>query len=92
MRLDAIAKVIRSKNAGPCLLTLDVLLADDPKEFAAAVVKLLRDENLARAIGARAAANVRARFGWERVATRFSELCESAIRLHSPQSNGPQAS
>ena len=28
MRLDAIAKVIRSKNAGPCLLTLDVLLPD----------------------------------------------------------------
>ena len=71
---------------------VDVLLADDPKEFAAAVVKLLRDENLARAIGARAAANVRARFGWERVAMRFSELCESAICLHSPQSNGPQAS
>jgi Domain of unknown function (DUF4387) len=29
MRLDQIAKVIRSKNAGPCLLTLDLLLADE---------------------------------------------------------------
>jgi len=29
VRLDAIAKVIRSKNAGPCLLTLDVMLADE---------------------------------------------------------------
>jgi hypothetical protein len=28
MRLDSIAKVIRSKNAGPCLLTLDVMLPD----------------------------------------------------------------
>ena len=28
MRLDAVAKVIRSKNAGPCLLTLDVMLPD----------------------------------------------------------------
>lgn len=28
MRLDAMAKVIRSKNAGPCLLTLDLLLPD----------------------------------------------------------------
>ena len=28
MRLDRIAKVIRSKNAGPCLLTLDVMLPD----------------------------------------------------------------
>jgi Domain of unknown function (DUF4387) len=29
VRLDAIAKVIRSKNAGPCLLTLDVMLPDE---------------------------------------------------------------
>ena len=29
MRLDSIAKVIRSKNAGPCLLTLDLLLPDE---------------------------------------------------------------
>ena len=29
MRLDSIAKVIRSKNAGPCLLTLDVMLPDE---------------------------------------------------------------
>ena len=61
---------------------VDILLADDPKAFAAAVVKVLRDENLARAIGARAAANVRGWFGWDRVAVRFSELCESGICLH----------
>jgi Domain of unknown function (DUF4387) len=29
VRLDSIAKVIRSKNAGPCLLTLDLLLPDE---------------------------------------------------------------
>ncbi len=29
-RLDEIAKVIRSKNAGPFCLTLDVLFGDDP--------------------------------------------------------------
>jgi hypothetical protein len=28
MRLHSMAKVIRSKNAGPCLLTLDIMLAD----------------------------------------------------------------
>ena len=66
---------------------VDVLLADDPKEFAAAVVRMLRDENLARAIGAQAAANVRARFGWDQVAARFSELCERAICSHSAQRN-----
>ncbi len=29
MRLDSLAKVIRSKNAGPCLLTLDLMLPDE---------------------------------------------------------------
>jgi hypothetical protein len=29
MRLESIATVIRSKNAGPCLLTLDVMLPDE---------------------------------------------------------------
>ena len=29
MRLRSLAKVIRSKNAGPCLLTLDLMLADE---------------------------------------------------------------
>jgi hypothetical protein len=28
MRLESIATVIRSKNAGPCLLTFDVMLPD----------------------------------------------------------------
>jgi hypothetical protein len=28
VRLDSIARVIRSKNAGPCLLTLDIMLPD----------------------------------------------------------------
>ena len=29
MRLDSLAKAIRSKNAGPCLLTLDLMLPDE---------------------------------------------------------------
>ncbi len=29
MRLDALAIAIRSKNAGPCLLTLDIVFPDD---------------------------------------------------------------
>ena len=43
MRLDSIAKVIRSKNAGPCLLTLDVMLPDgDAFAYVAARVPALR--------------------------------------------------
>ena len=43
MRLDSIAKVIRSKNAGPCLLTLDVMLPDEATfAYVAARIELLR--------------------------------------------------
>jgi glycosyltransferase involved in cell wall biosynthesis len=61
---------------------IDILLADDPKNFAAAVVRLLGDKGLAQALGAQAAGKVRDQFGWDRVAARFSELCESAIHSH----------
>ena len=39
MRLDSVARVIRSKNAGPCLLTFDLMLPD-AASFAAVSEKL----------------------------------------------------
>lgn len=60
---------------------LELLLADTPESFADAVVRVITDEKLARALGERAAATVRERFGWGGVAARFAELCERAIQL-----------
>lgn len=54
-----------------------ILLADDPESFAAACVRLLSDEKDARALGDRGARYVRERFGWNSVASRFADLCES---------------
>jgi glycosyltransferase involved in cell wall biosynthesis len=59
----------------------DIFLADAPETFAEAVVKLLRDENLAREIGKRAAEKVRARFGWDTVADDFAAICERTIAM-----------
>ena len=70
----------------------DVLLADDAGAFAAAVVKLLRNAKLAQAIGSRAGANVRERFGWDRVADRFSELCQSSVPEHARRRRGLRSS
>ena len=56
----------------------DLVLADTPETFAAAVVRILKDDDLAGRLGAQAAATVRDRFGWDRVADRFSELCAQA--------------
>ncbi|HEX8501623.1 MAG TPA: glycosyltransferase [Pyrinomonadaceae bacterium] len=57
----------------------DVLIADTPRAFADAVVRVLGDEALARGLGRQAAATVRENFGWERVADQFAALCERAV-------------
>jgi sugar transferase (PEP-CTERM/EpsH1 system associated) len=56
----------------------ELLLADTPADFAASVVRVLEDAGLARKLGARAAATVRERFSWERVAESFADSCERA--------------
>jgi polysaccharide biosynthesis protein PslH len=57
----------------------DLLLADTPEDFANAVVRLLQDDALAQRIGAQAATTVRARFGWDGVAARFTSLLQEAL-------------
>jgi polysaccharide biosynthesis protein PslH len=57
----------------------EILLADTPESFAAAVVKLLQQASLASEIGKRAAARVREEFGWDKVAESFAAICEHAV-------------
>ncbi|MEJ7699138.1 MAG: glycosyltransferase [Pyrinomonadaceae bacterium] len=57
----------------------EILLRDTPQEFAEAVIKLLKDKNLAKKVGERAAQTVREKFGWRKVADDFAELCERAV-------------
>jgi sugar transferase (PEP-CTERM/EpsH1 system associated) len=64
----------------------ELLLADTPEDFAAKVVRVLTNEDLARRLGARAAATVRERFGWNRVAASFAGICEQALRRHGKTS------
>ena len=61
----------------------ELLLADNAHSFAEAIVKLLKEPELAGRIGTRASRTVRERFGWQRVATDFSQICEkTAERRH----------
>jgi sugar transferase (PEP-CTERM/EpsH1 system associated) len=64
----------------------ELLLADEPEQFADAVVRVITDDNLAREIGNRAAVVVRRDFGWERVADSFLGACENAVRSHESKS------
>jgi len=59
---------------------VELLLADSPMTFADAVIRVLSDQEFSRGLGSTAAALVRKEFGWDRVAQRFGEICESAAR------------
>jgi sugar transferase (PEP-CTERM/EpsH1 system associated) len=61
----------------------EFLRGDDPEAFAAAVVRLLRDPNGARALGERAAETVRAQFSWERVTEQFLDACTPAAAVRT---------
>lgn len=60
----------------------ELLLADTPEAFAAAVVRLLTDQEFATRLGAQAAATVRAQFGWDKVAASFANICQGALARH----------
>jgi len=79
----AMEKAIISTSIGAEGLPLEhgaeLLLADTSELFAEAVIRVLSDKALASALGNRAAATVRAKFGWERVASRFGGICEETL-------------
>ncbi|MCY7344764.1 MAG: glycosyltransferase [Pyrinomonadaceae bacterium] len=62
----------------------EILLRDTPDKFAEAVVKLLKDKSFAGKIGEQAAQTVREKFGWQKVADDFAQLCEQAIEVRRP--------
>ena len=57
----------------------DILLAESPQAFAAAVIALLRDERARRRLGAAARATA-ARYTWDAAAREFSRICVEAAR------------
>ena len=79
----AMEKAIVSTTIGaeglPVKEGAELLLADTAESLAEAVVRVLNNKALANALGTRAAATVRENFGWERVAERFSNICEETL-------------
>jgi sugar transferase (PEP-CTERM/EpsH1 system associated) len=64
----------------------ELLLGDTAESFAQAVIRVLNDKALANALGSCAAATVREKFGWERVAKRFGNICEETLGQAKAQS------
>lgn len=69
----------------------ELLLADTPGAFAEAVVRVLRDEDFTRELAGRAAGLVRERFGWDKAAGEFAEICRRAARRPAAEPVGAES-
>jgi len=67
----------------------ELLLADEPHDFADAIVRMLGDPARASRLGEQARKAVCERFGWQHAASRFMEICENAARARD--ACGPRA-
>jgi glycosyltransferase involved in cell wall biosynthesis len=88
----AMAKPVVSTTVGAEGLSItpgrDIVLADDPEEFAGAVLALLDDPERRRALGEAGRTLVRERYSWEQVAREFEQCCErAAVRYAHEQTN-----
>jgi glycosyltransferase involved in cell wall biosynthesis len=68
----------------------NVLLADDPTAFAAAVIDLLQDEERRRALEIEASA-LAAQYDWSTVTKRFEHALERAVAAREPIDHAPAA-
>lgn len=90
----ATAKAVVSTTVGAEGLDVhhgrDIMLADDSKAFAQAVIMLLRDRNL-RVRYERAAAETAARYDWPAIGERFSDILQSVAQKKSPAASALSA-
>src|SRR5580704_13876783 len=79
----AMGKAVVSTSLGaeglPVTHGQNILIADDPREFAATVVRLLRDRELAASLGRSARALVERRFAWTAVGSQFEAILQNAV-------------
>jgi sugar transferase (PEP-CTERM/EpsH1 system associated) len=62
----------------------ELLLAENPEDFANAVLRLLNDPALGRALARSAGGRVRSEHGWDDVALRFEAICDRAAGVAGP--------
>ena len=78
----AMEKAVVSTTVGaeglPLTHGVELLLADEPRAFADAVVKVLSDSEYAAELGQRAASVVRENHGWRQVTESFISICRQA--------------
>jgi len=79
----AMGKAVLSSTMGaeglPLVPGEHFVRADEPEEFASALVSLLRDPDRRRRLGKAGRQLVEERYTWEEVARRFADLCTEAV-------------
>jgi glycosyltransferase involved in cell wall biosynthesis len=63
----------------------DILIADEPTEFADAVLRLLDDPVLRTELAANGQRLVREQYGWEQIGKKLSQLLHQVVRKHRHQ-------
>jgi polysaccharide biosynthesis protein PslH len=90
----ATAKAVVSTTIGAEGLDIrhgrDIMLADDPKSFAQAVIMFLQDRDLRRRYE-KAAAETAARYDWPAIGERFSEILQSVQTVAGKTAENPPA-
>jgi len=83
----AMGKVVVTTSVGAEGLPVEkekhLIIADDPEKFACGVIRLLENEEEREKIGARAKDFVQKNFGWDKVATKFAEICYDVVNKKS---------
>ena len=81
----AMAKPVVSTSVGTEGLPVgdgrELLIANDPEDFAARIVRLLREPMLAASLGDAARSVVCEKFGWEHAADAFAQICEKVAAM-----------
>ena len=57
----------------------NILIADDPREFARSVVRILRDRELAARLGRAARSLVERHFAWKTAASQFETILQETV-------------
>lgn len=86
----AMGKPVVSTSAGVHAIEVspgkNIILADDPKEYAMRVIELLNDKELRRRIGQNARRLVESKYSWERATDQLNGILEDVVR-RSPRNN-----
>jgi glycosyltransferase involved in cell wall biosynthesis len=88
----AMSKAVASTSVGaeglPVRTGENILLADTPRDFAEAVVNLLRDPKRRKQLGTAARTLVQEKYSWQKVTENFARTLTDVVILHSSMPRG----